>query len=47
MEGPIVVIFTGIRSSLKIIADPINAMDLKDVRYVRLTRKMSFNGWSK
>jgi hypothetical protein len=42
MEGPIVVTTTGIESSPKVVVGSSHAMDLKDVRYVRLTRRMSF-----
>jgi len=44
MEGQIVVIITGIRSSPKIVAGPINATGLRDVLCARLTRRMSFGG---
>jgi hypothetical protein len=47
MEGRIVVIITGIKSSPKIIVGPINATGLRDVRCARGTRRMSFLGWAK
>jgi hypothetical protein len=42
MEGPIVVITTGIRSPLKIILVGSHVMDPRDVPCARLTRKMFF-----
>jgi hypothetical protein len=45
MERPIVVITTGTRLSAKKIPVGSHAMDPRDVRCVRLTRKMYFLGW--
>jgi hypothetical protein len=46
MERPIVVITTGIRSSRRKIPVGSHAMDPRDARCARLTRRMSFLGWS-
>jgi hypothetical protein len=47
MEGPIVAIITGIRSSPKKILVGFHVMDPRVVRCARLTRKMFFLGWVK
>ncbi len=44
MEGQIVVISISIGSSPKMIVGHSAAMDPRDVRYVRLTKKMYFRG---
>jgi hypothetical protein len=45
MERPIVVITIGTRLSAKKIPVGFHAMERRDVRCVRLTRKMYFLGW--
>lgn len=47
MEGQIVVIFIGIGSLPKRIVGSSPATDLRDVRCVRLTKKIYFPGWMK
>jgi hypothetical protein len=47
MEGQIVVISISIGSSPKMIIGHSAAMDPRDVRYVRLTKKMYFRGLMK